>query len=218
MRRVETYFDFISPYAYFGWRNVRRLLEARDDVLVPRPVVFAALLNHHGQLGPAEIPAKRVWTFKHVARYAALNRVPLRGPATHPFRSLTALRICSLPAEAEKVLLRIDALFDAIWAEGIDGGSDDALAAALDARDLDGAALVSAANEDDAKARLKATTAEGIARGVFGVPTYIVEEELFWGNDSLPYVELYLDDADPLDPNLTERILSRPRGADRRPR
>lgn len=217
MATVRVYLDFISPYAYFGWRNVRTLANERDLTLDVRPVVFAALLDHHGQLGPAEIPAKRVWTFKHIVRYAMLRGIPLVGPATHPFRTLTALRIAALPADPETQHRRVDDLFDAIWGTGgIDGGDDDVIAAALTERGHDGAALVEAAKAPESKARLKDLTAEAIEAGVFGVPTFVVGDELFWGNDSLEYVALNLDGEDPLDGVVVDRFLSRPRGADRR--
>ncbi len=216
MSGLQVYFDTISPYAYFGWRNVRALSAARGLRLEARPTVFAALLAHHGQLGPAEIPAKRVWTFKEIFRYAKLEGIPLQGPATHPFRSLTSLRIAALEAEPEIQHARIDALFDAIWGMGIDGGDDAQIATALTERGHDGPALVEAANAAENKERLKAITAEAIARGVFGVPTFAVGDELFWGNESLRYVELHLDGEDPLDGVAVESILARPRGTDRR--
>lgn len=216
MPAVQVYFDFISPYAYFGWRNVRALSATRGLDLEAKPTLFAALLHHHGQLGPAEIPAKRVWTFKDVVRYARLHDIPLNGPATHPFRSLTALRIATLPAAPEVQHRRIDALFDAIWGTGIDGGDDEQIADALTERGHDGAALVADAGTSDAKARLQSITTDAIDRGVFGVPTFAVGDELFWGNASLEYVELHLDGEDPIDGVAVDVFLSRPRGADRR--
>lgn len=211
--RIDVYVDYISPYAYFGWRNVRRLAKERGLEIDVHPVVFAAMLSHWGHLGPAEIPPKREWTFKHVARYAAVNGIPLRGPKSHPFRSLLPLRVTV--AHEDDRLAIVDALFDAIWAEGIDGQSEEETAAALDRRGFDGAALVEKTKDPAIKNRLKEITAAAIGRGVFGVPTFAVKDELFWGNDSLDHVALVLDGKDPLDPKLVEQILARPAGVHR---
>lgn len=215
MQRLELCFDYISPFAYFGWLTFRDLAQKRNVELVAQPVVFGAILDHWGQLGPAEIAPKRMYTFKTVARYAQKHGLNARGPKAHPFNTLASLRV-SLPmvAGARQHEL-IDALFDAIWREGIDGGSPEELARALDARGFEGAALIARTQEPAVKEALKASTASAIARGAFGVPTIFIGDELFWGNDSAEWVELYLDGRDPLETSTMKTLLDRPRGADR---
>src|SRR5690242_18810442 len=78
MRQVNWYFDFISPYSYFGLYELERLGGGvRVDY---RPVLFAAMLNHWGQRGPAEIPAKRTWTYRWCTWYAAQHGIPFKFP------------------------------------------------------------------------------------------------------------------------------------------
>lgn len=212
---VDFWFDFISPYAFFAWLRVGDVARAAGATLRARPVALAALLDHHGQLGPAEIPAKREHTFKDVARYAALHGIPLRGPAKHPFNPLTALR-CSLPEVAgERQTHVIDALFRAGWSHGADLGDPEVVAGVLSEAGLDGPALVARTRDPAVKEALIAEGRAAIERGVFGVPTMDAGGELFWGNDRMDYVALRLAGRDPL-PGGVQSLLDRPAGA-RRP-
>src|SRR5690349_24411474 len=85
---VEFWFDFISPFGYLAWQRIHSLVDAHGRDVVYRPTLFAALLNHWGQLGPAEIPPKRVFVFKQVLRRAHVLGVPLVPPPRHPFNPL----------------------------------------------------------------------------------------------------------------------------------
>lgn len=213
MPHVDFWFDFISPYAYFAFLRIEELTRTRGATLRLRPVLFAALLDHHGQLGPAEIPSKREHTFKDIARYAALHDIALQGPATHPFNPLTALR-CSLPQVAgDQQHQVIEAIFRGGWGGGADLGDPEALAALLSEAGLDGPALIARTREPQIKEALRREVEEALQRGVFGVPTCDCGGELFWGNDRLDYVALRLEGRDPLPPQGTDRLLDLPAGA-----
>lgn len=179
MATLTLYFDYISPYAYLAWSY----LEQRDEEVALVPVLFAALLDHHGQLGPAEIPAKRRWLMKDTLRQARRLGVPLSYPASHPFRPLTALRVSQASVAGSEQPRVVAALFRHGWVEGGELGDDAAIAEALSRAGLDGGALVGAANAPAAKQALRQATEAAIARGVFGVPTIDAGGELFWGSD-----------------------------------
>jgi 2-hydroxychromene-2-carboxylate isomerase len=216
-RTVDFYFDYISGYAYFGWLRIQQVCASRGVDLRIHPVLFAGLLNHWGTVGPAEVPPRRAWVYRDGFRYAALNGIELRCPKFHPYNPLPALRM-SLPEAAGDDQRRVvDAIFRAGWSGGIDLGSTTELVSALDADGLDGKAILARAEAPAAKEALKRETQEAIARGVFGVPTMICGEELFWGNDRIDHLELHLDGKDPLDPHRGQvrEILARPRMADR---
>jgi 2-hydroxychromene-2-carboxylate isomerase len=206
---VEFFFDFISPYSYLAWPRVRAACARRGLEVVPRPVLFAALLDHGGQRGPAEIPGKRDWVVMDCLRIASLQGVPFTFPAHHPFNPVTALRAALPEVAGERQIEVVDALWTAGWGAGIDLGSPAALVAALDERGLDGAALIARAGEQPAKDALRRQTADAIARGVFGVPTTIAAGVLFWGNDRIEHLELALDGRDPLDRSRVRELLAR---------
>lgn len=216
--RVDLYFDFISPYAYIGYLRLAALCDRRGAELALHPVLFAGLLNHWGQLGPAEIPAKRIWTFKDSLRTARLAGFDFCPPPSHPFNPLTALRL-ALPVVAGADQRRVvDVLFRACWGKGIDLSSPAELRRVLGEAGLDGEALVAKTADPAAKEGLRQATDEAIALDVFGVPTMIVDGELFWGADRVDHVELALDGRDPLTPVDVAAVLAHPAAADRRER
>ena len=184
-------------------------LAARRPVVL-RPVVLGAVLNHWGQLGPAEIAPKRVHTYRLCQFLAEGAGVPLRFPPAHPFRSLDALRLlAALDGEPHAVRT----VFEFVWAEGRDPsepGERAALCERLGIGDPD--ALIAA---QDAKSRLRAWTDGAIAAGVFGVPTLAVGPELFWGLDAMPMAQAVLDDPGLLGRGEMARVATLPAGVER---
>ena len=175
---LHWYFDVISPYAYF---QAERLAEVERVAEVRRvPVLFAGLLEHWGQLGPAEIVPKRRFTFRYAVWYAQRQGLPLRMPPGHPFNPLRLLRLAAAFDGRADVVREV---FRFVWAEG--RSSDDPGAW----RDLcarvgvpDGDALVST---PEVKARLADNGRDALARQVFGVPSFVTPDgELFWGVDA----------------------------------
>jgi len=197
---IDFHFDYISSNAYLAWTQLPELAAKYGARIEPRPVLFAGLLEAHGQLGPAEVPAKSAWMAKDNARKAIRLSVPLNPPAFHPFNPLLALRASSLPLEAEKRIALIDALFRAVWVRGLHVSEPSVVERVANEIGLPGTSIVAQAGSAESKLRLRSQTDEAIAHGVFGVPTMIVGDELFWGFDDFAHLELVLAGADPLDP------------------
>ena len=203
------YFDVVSPFAYLALPRVEAL--ARQRQVQFRPVVFAGLLAHWGQLGPAEIAPKRVHTYRLCQFMAERSGRPMRFPPCHPFRSLDALRLLAglgAAPEATRVV------FDFVWAEGRDPGDPterDQLCGRFGIEDYE--AFI---DDSDAKAKLRTWTDEAIQVGVFGVPTLGVGDALFWGVDALPMAEAFLADATLLDSPEMARLAALPVGVARR--
>lgn len=212
-------FDFISANAYLAWPQVHALGERYGREVRPVPVLFAGLLNAHGREGPAEIPALWHWMARNCLRKAARLGIPLEPPPSHPFNPLLALRVASLPMPEETRRRVIDGLFRAVWAEGT-GVTDPAqVARVVGEAGLDGEGALREAVTPQSKARLRRQTDEAIAEDVFGVPTMLVDDELFWGFDDLEQLESYLDGRDPLSrPSLAAWDAIRPTARRRRPK
>lgn len=197
---LRFHFDYISSNAWLAWAALQPLAArfARPIELVP--VLFAGLLESTGQLGPAEVPPKMRWMARNNLRKAARLGLVLRPPAFHPFNPLLALRASSLDLPQEARVRLVDGLFRATWSEQRHVSDPAVVAAVADEAGLEGRAIVEAAGLDETKARLRRQTDDAIAAGVFGVPTLIVEHELFWGYDDLPYLEDFLAGRDPIAP------------------
>ncbi len=188
MKHITFYLDFISPYAYLAFERLPVALMGHSYSVTYKPILFAALLKHHGQLGPAEIASKRDWTYRQVLWLAHSQGVDLQLPARHPFNPLALLRLAvACDAQGAPNRYVCETVFRHVWQGGLDA-TDPVRLAALTAQ-LDPQRAV---DSDEVKAQLKANTDEAIARGVFGVPTLVVDDKVFWGLDALPTLQAYL--------------------------
>jgi 2-hydroxychromene-2-carboxylate isomerase len=186
MATVRCYADPVSPYAWLGLRDLARL-EGAGARIVVIPVLFAGLLNAHGNIGPAEVPAKRRYLFRDVMREAARRGLPFAGPPGHPFNPLLALRMCTAAGDDAARGALLMALTCATWERGADLKDEATLARLADEAGLDGPGLLAAAQTPAVKRALADATAQAVADGVFGVPTFRIagDEELFWGADRI---------------------------------
>ena len=188
MKTITFYLDFISPYAWLGFDALPQALQGISHRLVHKPILFAALLKHHGQLGPAEIPAKRDWTYRQVLWQARQQGTALQLPAMHPFNPLGLLRLAvATDSAGEPSRYVCEKIFRHVWCTGQEAADPQRLAqltAELNpARDP---------SDADVKQALQTQTEKAIAQGVFGVPTFAVDDKLFWGQDALPMLRAYL--------------------------
>ena len=208
---VAFYFDPISPYSWLAARQCGRL-DAAGVQLDFRPVLFAGLLAAHGSKGPAEIPAKRAYTMRDVLRIATRLGIPMIGPPTHPFNPLRALRMCIAVTDRAGRRQFGTALLDAAWERGLDLTDDRVLIALAGESGLDGAELLARASDAAVKQRLVDSTHDTIAAGIFGVPTFRVGSEIFWGEDRIDAVLLRLQ-GHRIDESVLAAVLARPASA-----
>jgi 2-hydroxychromene-2-carboxylate isomerase len=188
MKQIDFYFDFISPFAYLAFEQLPEVLQGHSYQVRYRPVLFASLLQQHGQLGPAEIPGKRDWTYRQVLWLAHRHGIALQMPARHPFNPLPLLRLavaCGIDGEPSRYVT--ETLFRHVWCGGLDAVDAERLQALVDAlapgRDLQDAGV---------KAQLRQFGDEAAALGLFGVPSLVVDGKVFWGLDALPMLRDYL--------------------------
>jgi 2-hydroxychromene-2-carboxylate isomerase len=171
-----------------------------------RPVLFAGLLNHWGQKGPAEIPAKRKWTYRSCVWEAHRLGIPFRFPALHPFNPLQHLRLALAAGCAPQAVRKI---FDFIWTTGEDASDPARFSSLCEQLGTD------PSKHPQVKDALRKNTEEAAARGVFGVPTLVIEGEVFWGADSVEFAKGFLADPSMLDNDEIRRLDSLPAGAAR---
>lgn len=199
MHRITMYFDFISPYAYLAFKEIERDLNNRVDITY-RPILFGGLLNHYGQLGPAEIPYRREWTFLQALWQGKEAGIPIQLPKSHPFNPLPLLRLAiaeTKSGDPSKETCR--KIFEFVWNRGIDVTDE------VEFRELSSAIkLEREPNDPDVKEQLKKNTEEAIANHVYGVPSFYYNNKIFWGNDSLKMLEAYIDGDPWIDENWSK--------------
>ena len=207
MKHITFYLDFISPYAYLAFDALPRALVGVSHSVRYEPVLLGALLQHHGQASGVAPAARRAWAMRHTAWLAQQSDLALHWPASHPFNPLPLLRLAwasaaahGMPSPSRHTCQRI---FEHVWQ-----GGPEALAGAELRDRLDPAGLVALTevlmptgplagehlpgHHPDIKACLRQATDDAIARGVFGVPMFEVDGQLFWGLDALPMLRAHV--------------------------
>ena len=177
MTKAKWYFDFISPFAYLQFARFPQLPNNLE--ITPVPAVFGAILQHWGQLGPAEIAPKRRFVYRFFQWNADQLGIPFTMPPMHPFNPIPALRLCTAAGAG---IENTRAVFDLIYGKGIQPDSPEGI------RLIGGALNIpqpeSAMQDPVVKDTLRANTAQATSDGVFGVPSFVIDGEVFWGGDS----------------------------------
>lgn len=212
---VAFYLDFISPYTWLALMQSEAFAEEHRIVWEPRPVVYAALLDAHGLVGPVETQAKRRYTLHDVARCAHRLGLRLTGPPAHPFRSLQALRVLCLFRRDPRAIRLAVRLSDACWGEGRDLTDVAVLRDVTAAAGFPDKGLEDCIAEAEVKEDLRGLTDEALRLGVFGVPTFVHDGELFWGHDRLGHLAARLEGDAPPAGELVRKLVELPRGAER---
>jgi 2-hydroxychromene-2-carboxylate isomerase len=209
MTELDWYFDFISPYAYF---QLTHFNEFPDNIKFNlKPVLFAGLLKHWENKGPAEIPAKRKLMYRHTLWQARKNKIPFRMPPAHPFNPLKALRL-SIVLDNDK--FAVGEIFDFIWVQGHsleDLSAWDNLTKKLDVENAD-----EKIKDPVVKEQLHTNTQKAIELGVFGVPTTIFNGELFWGFDTTEMLLEYITNSELFEDAEMNRVSNLPESVQRK--
>ncbi len=190
MHQIDFYLDFVSPYAYLAFEQLPQALLGHSYQVRYRPLLFAGLLKHHGQRGPAEIAPKRDWTYRQILWLARSLEIDLQLPKAHPFNPLALLRLAVACGDDDGLPNRYvtETIFHHVW----QGGGD-----ATDPRRLQDLTQQLAPrrdpNGDEVKSQLRVMTDDALACGIFGVPSMRVDGKTFWGLDSLAMLRGYLD-------------------------
>ena len=189
-RHADWYFDVLSPFAYLQLKAHMPRLRERVDIR-PRPIVLGAVLSHWGQKGPAEIEPKRLHTYRLAQYRAGQLGLPFRFPPVHPFNPITASR--AIVARGSD-WATVEALFDTIWQQGVDLSTPSGLADLAGV--LDDPDLAERIGTDAVKQELRANGEAALAAGVFGVPSFVMDGEVFWGEDATGLLAAFVDDPD----------------------
>lgn len=189
MTKVTWYFDFISPFAYLQQEQFARF---PDDIeIVCKPIVFGALLQHLGNRGPAEIDRKRLFIYRQAKWAADQQGLEFTMPPAHPFNPINCLR---LAIAKNSDLGTIREIFRYIWRDGKDVMTEPGWAELCEKLNItDSLELVS---QQHVKDQLRENTEEACERGLFGVPSLVVNDEIFWGQDMTGMFLDYIKDPD----------------------
>ena len=196
MHHITMHLDFVSPYAWLAFAQLPQALQGLSCRITYRPVLLGALLKAHANPGPVGIGSKRVWTYRHVQWLAQQSGTTLQLPAQHPFNPLPLLRL-ALQGSDDGSISRHTAerVFEHVWCSGADA-LDPARLAQLQAT-LQGDGTLGPPSDSEAAAAqaqhwLRSNTQSALEAGIFGVPSWSVGNEVFWGLEALPMLSEFL--------------------------
>ncbi len=193
-KTLELIFDFGSPNAYLCMKALPELLDRTGTDLIITPCLLGGIFKATGNKAPmvqyADAPAKLAYENLEMRRFIERHRLTKFRVNPHfPINTLLIMR-GAIVAEDEGVLDDyVDAVNRAMWEEGVKMDDAEVAASFLSANDFDGHTLLARTQEPEIKAKLVANTEAAVARGVFGIPTFFVGDEMFFGKDRLAQVE-----------------------------
>lgn len=191
-RTLEFYFDYGSPYSYLADTQVEAIAQRAGATLQRKPMLLGGVFKATGNASPMTVALKSKWSAFDMPLWARHYGVPFQRNPFFPVNTLALMRGAAA-AQIDGLFERYHpAIYKAMWVDGRNLNDIDEIAAVLTAAGLDATKFGKRIQDQDVKDRLKATTDEAVARGVFGAPTCFVDNMMFFGNDRLPFVELAL--------------------------
>ena len=191
---IEFYFDFASPNAYFAWRVLPQIAERCGASIVYKPVLLGGIFKATGNQAPmmafASVQGKLAYEQLEIQRFIKKHQLTeFQFNPNFPVNTLLLMR-ASVAAQRDGVLDRYVSIgFKAMWQQGLNMSEPDVFEKAFTDGGLDGAALLASTQDDVVKETLKINTGEAVERGIFGIPTFFVGDEMFFGKDRLGQVE-----------------------------
>lgn len=190
-KAVEFYFDVGSPAAYLAWTQLPKLAQEMHAQIEYRPFLLGGVFQATGNRSPMEVPAKGQYMQDDLARYARRYGVEFRHNPYFPINTLTLMRgaIGLQMREPARMQAYVDAVYRAIWVDAKNMNDPATVAEVLKQAGFDAEKLMALASDQAVKDQLKVQTQDAVSRGVFGAPTFFVNNQMFWGQDRLDFIK-----------------------------
>ena len=183
---IEFFFDVGSPAAYLAHMQIPRVLAETHSTVLFRPMLLGGVFKGSGNTAPVGVKAQ--YNRLDLERSARRLEIPLVINPFFPINTLQMMRAATAAQEDELLSPYLTAVYRGMWVEGLNMGEREVLLGVLKSAGLNGEHLLARAEQPEVKQRLKDTTEEAVARGVFGAPTFFVGDQMFWGQDRIDQV------------------------------
>lgn len=197
MKIIEFYFDLASPYSFLGFHQLQKIAQQHQAEIRYKPMLLGAVLKATGNSSPIMVPAKAQYSMIDLRRWAKLWDIPFRMNPNFPINTLVLMRLITAvqlfaPEQFHQVLT---GFFDAMFSHPRNLNDRDEVSALAKAHGLDEVKVKLWLEDEKVKSELKFITDEAIERGLFGAPSFIINDEMYWGIDHLHFVERALQDS-----------------------
>lgn len=193
-KSVDFYFDYGSPTSYLAYTQMPGVAKRTGATVNYLPILLGGVFQATSNRSPVEVAAKGKWMQGDLQHFAERYQVPYKWNPHFPINTLTLMRGATYAAREGFLLPYSDAVYKAVWADGLNMGDPAVVGKVLQEAGIDAQKVATATQEQAVKDALKDATQQAIARGLFGAPTFFVGERMHFGQDRLPYVEELLRD------------------------
>ena len=186
-KSFEFYFDFISPYSFIAHKEIRKYEKKNLFKVKYKPILLGGLHNLHEIKAPAFIPSKARFMIRDCKMVSEKNNIRFKFNSYFPIKTLNLMRGAFVAEEDNYLDYYIDQIFDAIWRDGLNMNDQNIVEKVLKNMDVNPKTFFLRSSTQNMKSILKKKTDEAFEKGIFGAPTFFINNKIFWGQDRLEY-------------------------------
>ena len=187
IKPFEFYFDFISPYSFIAHQEIKKIERKESIKIKYKPILLGGLHNLHSIKAPAFIPAKAKFMIRDCKLISEKNKIQFKFNSYFPIKTLNLMRGIFIAQEDDFKSFYIDKIFDAIWKDGLNMNDQNIVDKIIKNMDINPKTFFLRASTPNIKNILKKKTEEAFVKGIFGAPTFLVNNKIFWGQDRLEF-------------------------------
>ena len=188
IKPFDFYFDFISPYSFLAHKEIRKIENKTNIKIRYKPILLGGLHNLHGIKAPAFIPAKAKHMIRDCKLIAESNNVKFKFNSYFPIRSLNLMRGVLVAEEDNIKNYYIDNIFNTIWQDGLNMNDENIINKILKNLNINPKTFILRSTSSSIKDSLRKKTSDAYEKGIFGAPTFVSNDKIFWGQDRIEFV------------------------------
>tara|TARA_A100001011_G_scaffold378614_2_gene443576 strand:- start:14 stop:601 length:588 start_codon:yes stop_codon:yes gene_type:complete len=187
IKPFDFYFDFISPYSFLAHKEVKKIEKKNSIKVKYKPILLGGLHNLHGIKAPAFIPAKAKHMIRDCKLIAEKNKIKFKFNSYFPIKSLDLMRGVLVAEEDNFKSYYIDSIFDAIWQDGLNMNDESVIQKVFKNLDINPKTFLLRIGSSSIKDSLRNKTNEAFEKGIFGAPSFVSNNKIFWGQDRIEF-------------------------------
>jgi 2-hydroxychromene-2-carboxylate isomerase len=193
-KNVTFYFDYGSPATYLAWTQMDSIIQETNANINMIPMLLGGVFKETGNVSPVTIPAKGKWMMEDLKKHADLYNVEFNSNSFFPINTLNLMRGAIAAKKMDIFENYSEAIFSGIWIKDVNLGDISILQEYLEKNNIDTSELFTLSQSDEVKTTLIQNTKIAVEKGVFGAPTFFVDDEIIFGQDRLNFLRLALKD------------------------
>ena len=187
IKSFDFYFDFISPYSFFAHKEILKIEKKNSFKIRYKPILLGGLHNLHGIKAPAFIPAKAKHMIRDCKLIAEKNRISFKFNSYFPIKSLNLMRGVFVAEEDNFKSYYVESIFNSIWQDGLNMNDENVVQKVLKNLNVNPKTFFLRSTSSSVKDLLRKRTGEAYDKGIFGAPSFVVNNKIFWGQDRIEF-------------------------------